>query len=232
MNTKKTSKKVTTGIIIAIIAVSLIGGIVFFLIDYTSYYRTVERLKHRRKVFEFFPDYLPEDATGWQKSSMPTILQGSGYTRITIDCTDEYMDSISKQYDGKVQKAFYVERSQNGYASVEAIIVTDKDQMYVSNSYDVNYSYSHPQYKYDYREDDVSNIHYYTLEDDIFDKTGNVDTEEYDVRTINLPDVLINKEKLEGVIVYILYDSDNWNHSHYSLIVVNREKGTVTFLVM
>lgn len=232
MKTKNVAKKKPVIIIvIAVLIACTLGALVFFIIDFRSYEKTVQRLKNKNpEKCSFLPDKLPEDATGWKKSSVPSILQGSGYTRIVIDCTEEYLDRITEQYEGRVEKAFY------GYYYVNdtyphLMIVTDKDCMYESSEYDENNSYSHPQYKYDYKVDDVSNIHFYDNTDDLYGRDGCIDDEKYDERSVNFSDILINKEKTEGVIVYILYDNDNWNHPHSSLVVVNRTNNTVTFLI-
>lgn len=227
---KKNSKKIIIPIIAGVVVLCLLELLVYAIFNATSYESTIKRLKHKTHYdVDFIPDSLPADATGWSKTSMPTILQGSGYMSVTIECSERYIEQVVNEYEGKALKAFYGYTTEAKNSTfVEALMITDAGQMYVNSEYDENNQYKHPQYKFDYKEDDVSGIYFYESTDGLSYVYGCIDDDKYDVRGLQLPRYA-NMDKKEGVIVYILYDNDDWNHSHINLIAIDKESNTVTY---
>lgn len=231
---KKLKKLLVFLICVLVIALFIVAKILFISSRF-GYERKVNKLKNRNaEYYEFLPDTLPFECTNWRLSHMPTIMQGDGWDYFIMNVDESYVNQVVNKYEGKTLRAF------TGYTNIndsqkQAMIVTDAGKMYKKEGkYEsVGETYTYTNYEYDMRSDDISEIHFYTSDDELSYKNGCIDKELYDVRTYDVDFMLktSNIDPNNDVIIYILYDNDYWNHWRRHVIIIDKDENIVAYCI-
>lgn len=222
-NMKKRGRIISIGIIL----IFAILVIVLYIVGSRNY--TFKILKSKLMYperYEFIPTFLPNDATGWN-------IDGNRYLTVTIECTQQYIDKVTKSYDRCAIKVIYGKISESDSAE-RALIVTDKNQMYSCGKYELDYGEQCSYCAFNYQKDDVSNIKFYESIGDLVMKDGAIDTDIYDVREAEKYSDIFRMCSSDSV-VYILYDNyvfgsyDPYSATGRSYIIVDKTNCAVTY---
>ncbi len=212
-----------SGIVGLVVVLGLIAGIVCFMFffvfrpDSSKYKTDIKDLKAKNpQYYYFFPDEVPQDATEVEWTTMPSIMQGSGFETLGFYTSKAYINHVIKTYGENARILFKYDYDggtdyQWHYCFEDPEYVPDPPGTYAEHPFDAS-------------GNDAKRMKH--IADRQFPNTAEFAEGAYHLGVVDsFPGSLdLLREHADDAIVYVLYDNDDWNHQHiYGFAVVPSE---------
>lgn len=211
------------GIAGLLVVLGLIAGIVCFMLffvfrpDASKYKADIKDLKAKNpQYYSFFPDEVPEDAAEVEWTTMPSIMQGSGFETLGFYTSKAYINHVIKTYGENARILFKYDYDggtdyQWHYCFEDPEYVPDPPGTYAVHPFNAS-------------GNDAKRMKH--IADRHFPNTAEFAEGAYHLGCVDsFPgSYIIMDEHADDAIVYVLYDNDDWNHQHiYGFAVVPSE---------
>lgn len=196
-------------VVLVVIVLALLLGFVVLRPTSSKYKSDIKKLKaDKYDRYYYFPDEVPDGATGVTWIKLPSIMQGNGYETLGFYTSSEYIDQVVSTYGEHARIYLKYDEYGSGYYTwmnffQDPDYVEEDPSVYEPRPFDVNSQAA----KHMTHARDLSEV--------------KQDEEWHTDYLHSFPGVhTIKEEHADDAVVYILYDNDDWNHAHMSGFVI------------